>query len=526
MKNLGLLSTLCMSLGLILIAPSLSNAQCKMSKPGSADFFYSPETNNTGHFGTGTDLGPAPVLIDRCQQDSGKYLLLTTGIVRPSIISDTSQIIVDGKMEPSQCSVTDVYNDTPQTDLDGINFTSAQLKALRTCTYISVQDEQRAPIEFRPQSLCKITREEGGILRLEGTLCFLRIRPNNRFAVSMTLKQECKSQAYLNQNGISPQDLNIALNAYVTGDDSGLSTDVTPIGSVPNRIYIQPPTGLLPLNEDYGLETPRFVSDYAGDVQMGQVQISGQDLTFHIEPYVYFNNNAPQVCKNGICSSPSNFNQPLTGEFELREVLNNQGQTRFIDGWWGGTIVKPHWQGLLRLKGHAVEEYEIKEGRRYQLTMTLIDPTEDFYIFISDYTQFLINLNDILGTAGIDSLVGIGGLSGLGGIPGMPVIPGLPSSTDLSTTINQVVKALQKLGKARDWPGYYDRVCSLDYKNCMVAGKNKYFVKLTTEFTLGPTDPNTGTYTLKNVVVKRDSPIMEKYSRSLSKLPEVKCQGN
>jgi hypothetical protein len=44
---------------------------------------------------------------------------------------------------------------------------------------------------------------------------------------------------------------------------------LTPIGSVPNRIYIQPPTGLLPLNEDYGLETPRFVSDYAGDVQMG-----------------------------------------------------------------------------------------------------------------------------------------------------------------------------------------------------------------------------------------------------------------
>lgn len=525
MKNLGLLIAVGMTLGMGLLLPSLSNAQCKMSKPGSADFFFAPETNNTGHFGTGTDLGPAPVVIDRCQQDSGKYLMLTTGIARPSIISDTSQIIVDGKLEPSQCTIAGIHNEPPTTDQDGINFTSEQLKALRLCTYITVQDEQRAPIEFKPQSLCKIVREEGGILRLEGTLCFLRIRPNNRFAVSMTLKQECKSQEFLNKHGIEPQDLNIALNAYVTGDDTGMSTDVTPIGSIPNRIYIQPPTGLLPLNEELGLETPRFVSDYAGDIQMGQVLISGQDLTFHIEPYVYFNNNSPKVCQNGICSSPANFNQPFSGEFELREIVG-PNKTRFIDGWWGGTVVKPHWQGLLRLQNHAIEEYEIREGRRYSLTLTMIDPTEDFYIFISDYTQFLINLNDILGTAGVDSLVGIGGLSGLGGIPGLPLIPGLPSSTDMNTTLNQVVKALQKLGKFRDWPGYYDRVCAIDYKNCMLAGKSKYFAKLTTEFTLGPVDPNTGTYTMKNVVVKRDSPIMEKYQLSLPKLPHLKCQGD
>ncbi|NUN06610.1 MAG: hypothetical protein HUU57_12715 [Bdellovibrio sp.] len=421
------------------------------------------------------------------------------------------------------CSVTGIYKEPVQTDQDGINFTSEQLRALRLCTFITVQDEARAPLEFRQTPLCKIIREEGGILRLEGTLCFLRIRPNNRFAVSMALKEECKSQKFLDENNIEPQDLNIALNSYVTGDDTGVSTDVTPIGSVPNRIFIQPPTGLLPLNEDQGLETPRFISDYNGDIQMGQLNISGEDLTFHIDPYVYFNNNTPKHCKAGVCSSPSHFNLPFAGEFELREISGG-GKTRFIDSWWGGTMVKPHWQGLLRLQGHAIEESEIREGRRYSLTLTMIDPTEDFFIFISDFTQFLINLNDINGTAGIDSLTGIGGLSGLGGIPGLPILPGLPATRDLNGTISQVIKALQKLGKSRDWPGYYDRVCSLDYKDCMLAGKSKYFLKLQTEFTLGPRDPETNYFTMKNVVVKRDSPVMEAYNRTLPKLPHLKCQ--
>ncbi|MNL45669.1 hypothetical protein D3C87_1683310 [compost metagenome] len=57
----------------------------------------------------------------------------------------------------------------------------------------------------------------------------------------------------------------------------------------------------------------------------------------------------------------------------------------------------------------------------------------------------------------------------------------------------------------------------------MPAGKSKYYLKLTTEFTVDHQDEQNMQLVLKNIVVKRDAPKFESYTKAVTELPKVIC---
>ncbi|QDK37259.1 hypothetical protein [Bdellovibrio sp. NC01] len=498
-------------------------AGCKMSRDPKMNFAISTETQSITGFGEAADTPQAPSVIERCQTDSGKYLMFSLGVRRPTLNSDVADVSFDGQLIDTKCSVANSFLKDQPDYQERAQVIDKQYKALRACTFLQIYDLDNKPIDFTPsQDHCQISRQQNGTLKMEGDYCFLRIRPNNRFAVTTIIKDECRNAAYMSAHGIEPQDIEASLNAYVVGDASGISTDVDPIGATKTRIYIAPHSKLLKLSEDFGAETPRFPTEFNADVHMGELKIRGANETFTVDMSLLVDNRSKKSCYNGMCASPSDFDVPVVGEVELSEVRRD-GTLNYMDSWWHAGLANPRWMGLMKSGPHILNETELKPGMRYHMTVTFVDPLEDFTLFTKDIQQMVIDLKTLQGTAGLDVITPLASLGNLTGLVGLDNLPSM-SSPNMDTEMERILKTLEKLGKDRNWPSYFDDICNSSRASCVKAGKSKFYSKLSVEFTIGELDPNEGIWTLKDYVVKRESPVFGNYTTRPEALPTVTCE--
>jgi hypothetical protein len=509
------------------LIPVSAFADCRMSRDPKANYFISPEGQTSGIFSDNSNRPQAPSTIDKCPEESGHFMMFAYGVLRTGINSDVSDVTIDGNIFDTKCSIQNSPGPVGSSFVNEKLLVNTKLKALRACTFLQVADLDRNPLDYKPnQTTCKITSMGQGLVRAEGQYCFFRIRPNNRFAVNVVVKDECKDANYLKQNGINPQDIEASLNAYVVGDDSGYSSDVTAIGTRQMRFYIQPSSQLMPLSEDNGPDVPRFAAEYNADIHMGDLRMAGGNGNtdgFTILPSLLVSNTGSPKCAQGFCAGPADFDVPVVGEFALYKVGAN-GATEMIDSWWAGALAQPQWQGLLHLVGHTINESELHTGDRYQLTVTFVDPYDDFTLYSKYFEQLMIDLHSTEGTAGIDTIAPISSLAPLGGVSGLFGLPTL-SGPDENIDLSNILTALRKLGDNRQWPTYYDNICNANHQSCVKSGKVKFFNKLTTNFTLGNYDASIDSWEIKNLSVARQSPVFNNYSKGTSALPSVQCGG-
>jgi hypothetical protein len=497
-------------------------ATCKMSRDPKFNYYISPENQTVGMFTEGGNLNQSPTVVERCQSDAGSFLMVSLGVRRPGLNSDTSDVSFDGKLSDSQCRINNSFSRNPISFLETAGLVRDQHRILRTCTYLQIYDLDGRPLNFKNVSpSCRITTLDNNIVRAEGDYCFFRLQAASRFAISAIVKPECRDPDFLKANHINPQDIEASLNTYVTGDDTGMSSDVTPIGATKVRLYIAPYSNHLNLSDDFGPDVPRFPSDYGAEIHMGGMKIRGSLGNYVMDMSLQVDNIMQRTCKNGFCTSPADFDIPVVGEVELNEVKAG-GKMNYIDGWWHAGLVPARWQGLLRTAQHNLNEVEFKPGRRYSMTVTFIDPYEDFALFRKGMQQLLIDLRGVQGTAGIDSIQPLSSLGELIGLPNLENLPTL-SSPDMSAELGRIIETLQRMGQDRQWPYYYDRICDSRRASCIVAGKQKYFLKLTTEFTVDGQDDDNMELRVRDIVVKRDSPKFENYTRRVQELPGVVC---
>jgi hypothetical protein len=509
-------------LSLILMMGDTSFALCKMSRDPKFNYFASFEANAIGTFGEGSNLNFAPSTIERCQQDAGQFLMISLGVRRTNLFSDTADISFDGKITDAQCKIKNSFLKNAPDFAESQNFLSEQYKALRSCTYLEIYDLGGKPLVFNNQQAhCTLTTLPGNIVKAEGDYCFFRIQPNNRFAIGTVIRPECKDEAFLKANHINPQDIEASLNTYIVGDDTGTSEDVNPIGSSRVRLYIAPSTQQLALTEENGPENPRFPTEYTAEIHMGEFKLRGSLGNYVSDLSLLVDNRSPRVCKNGFCTSPSDFDLPVVGEAELQQ-LNPNGTHTFIDSWWHAGIAPARWQGLMKSAQHNLNEVEFKPGTRYSLTVTFVDPYEDFSLFLKGMEQLLIDLRGMQGTAGIDSIMPIPSLTELVGLPPLESLPAL-RSPDMSAEMDRILETMNKLGQDRQWPSYYDHVCDSTRATCIRSGKAKYFLKLTTEFTVAGIDEQNSQVLLKDITVTRESPQFENYRKAIQEFPKVVC---
>lgn len=475
-------------------------------------------------YGTGEGSTILPQAIDKCTEEAGNYLMFSKGVFMPSLVSDVADISLDGDLpDNNKCRIENaLFN--KEWDLDQKkSLVRRQHAFLNKCAFINVAEMTGRPLRYRAQQkYCTVTTLGPSLVRLEGDYCFLQINPSYNLAISMGIKPECANVDVLRELNLDYGDIEATLNSYIAGDDSGASSELTPIGSSKYRFTLQAPEDLIPLSEDLGTESPRFPSIYSVNINPGELKFApaGEERV-SLDMYLSVDNTPTVICKESPCAHPSTFNVPIAAEVEIFKKLSN-GRFQSIDGWPIGGIAQGNWRGLFRLPQQVIDGIGFKKGERYKVVVTMIDPYDDYYLYVARATQFLIDLRGANGVAGLDSIPSLSPLTSLAGLPPMTGLPSL-SSADLNQDIEISLRYFRRLGATRLWPTYYSTLCDPSHGACFPAGKQKFWNRFTTEFDIGDLNDE-GVFGLSNITVLKESSKSVVMNKGLKSFPSYTCE--
>lgn len=517
-------------LGLVLFA-NLAQAQmnqglCQMSKDYKFNFFSDFSENTLGMFSVNGDRLP-PTVIENCKGASGKFLGFGLGLRQPYLTSDTSDVSFDGSIRPEICKIKN--EPTPLvTFADKKSHFEKQFKTLRACTSFEITQLDNKPINFTAdQKYCTITKLPNGKLAAKGDFCYLRITPDLRVAMSIVMNQDCANEAFLAEQGLQPGDMEALLQAYVVEAEDSMVTE-NMIGSSKVRVTILPTDKFLPINQDLGPESARFPTTFSADVNMGDIKLrddsTPREARSFIDLSVFADNRSGRKCVGTLCAGSGDYEVPLAAQAELLEV--NGSKKTLVDSWYAGNAIDPfvkaQWQGLFRMGRYTIEGYQLKPGHRYELSLTFFNPYDDYLMLVKHYEQILIDLTLMNGTAGKDAIQPISSLRGLMGLPELKSLPALGAG-DINVELEKVRQFFNKLGANSAFPPYYDKACR-DNGSCVNLNKIGHYLKLKTQFNLGPVNEDDRSYTLTQVQVVKESPLLPSYQKTVPALPGLECQ--
>ncbi|MFV8258752.1 hypothetical protein ACNQKP_13170 [Bdellovibrio bacteriovorus] len=504
----------------LMLAGPLAHAACIVENEEKVQINISPETKSWGDYRGQETIDGSRIV--KCQEEAGRFLMLSLGAVQWGSSSEVKDSYIFNSFDPGTCSLENsrsISSYLPQ--VTKANF-ERQYKFLRSCIDLRVADTRGgALVVNEKQPFCDVTRIDNSAVLMRGSMCFIKIRAQNDYAVQPILKKECLDPSYLDAMGIEAQDIYANLDTLVTGDESGSSTDVRHVGSRPFHINITPKSGLLPLSEDFGAGIPRFTTTYTVDGDWGPVSIRSRQDRTQIDLSFLVSNIADRSCEGSSCSSSSNFMQPFVGQVELFR-LRDAARPELIEEWWDGGLVPPNWQGVMNGISYRVPDRLFTPGGKYRLVATFQDPTDDYAIYLNGLKQMLVRLFDTEGaTVGVDTLPAISTLGDLGIIPGINGMGGLHSNNQ-TVSLAQTMEGLEGIIASTVWPPYYDRACA-GSESCMRMGKRKFHQRLILEFT-ADMDPSGGDVELANVRMQKNSPVFKSYPMQSGDFPILRCE--
>ncbi|MBV2167381.1 MAG: hypothetical protein KUL82_01630 [Bdellovibrio sp.] len=475
-------------------------------------------------YGDGVGSTLLPQTIDKCTESAGKFLMLSKGVFMPGLVSDVADISLDGEIPNDKvCRIENPIFSKPLDHNQKKSLVKRQHQFLKECTFITVAEMSGRPLRYNAfQPFCKVTNMGASMVQMEGDYCFLQINPSYNLAISMGLKSQCANLEKMRELGLEFGDIEASLNSYVTGDDTGMSTEVDPIGSSRYRFTLQAPKNFIPLSDDLGMEAPRFPATYEAEMNIGELRFrpSGSERV-DLDMYLSVDNMNAPFCKEGLCAGASTYNIPVAAEIEIYRI-DASGKKSFVDGWTTGGIAQGNWKGLLRLPQHTIDGEGFKAGDNYKVIVTMYDPFEDFYIFLSQAEQFLIDLKGANGVAGLDSIPSLQALTNLTGLPSLMGLPDI-SSGDINSDLEMSLSYFKKLGATRLWPTYYSKICDPSHGSCLVPGKQKFWNRFTANFQIGGMS-SAGIYDLKKIHVVKESPMGIIMDRQVPTLPRYSCE--
>lgn len=500
--------------------PMISSASCQFGNEEKIELFLTPQTKSWGDFSGRQEITPSTVT--KCGEDAGKYLMISLGVSQASDNAAVRDTFIFNTYKPGACRLNNSASMQKISSNRLAEQFSQQYKMLRSCYDLKVNDIGKAALKFKSkQEHCKIQPTPDGGALLKGDMCFIKISGNNQFAFLPILKSECQDPDYLRSLGLMPQDLEANLNILVVGDDSGNSEDLAHIGLRPIHMSVTPNSKSIPLSDDNGPEMPRFVTNYSADVDWGPLHIRSGGEKTQIDLTLLASNFSDKSCVGNECTRASNYTQPVFGQVQVFGLKNHRPE--LLQEWWDGGFASPNWQGFLSGLGFSVNEEVFKVGERYRIQMTFQDPTDDYAIYLSGLSQMLINLGGLQDTnVGIDAVPAVDVLQQLG------IFPSLSGTSDLrsanqTVSLTQATQGLASIIANRVWPAYYGKVCDSSKTKCLKLGKQKFYQRLTMEFTAGRNSDDTGEMILENVMTQKESTVFKSYPMSQRSFPSITC---
>ena len=455
---------------------------CLVSKAAPQNFYFLPSKERMGTFFDDPEAGaPGPTIIEGCKESIGQFLMIALPIrvLKPS--GRTADLFFNRPFRPDPCRLSQSPLHPSSGHSWRIREVERQYELIRRCTYFEVLElDGKRLIYPESQPAAIVERISESRARFRGDLFFLKIQKTSRFAIGIGLNPACSRSETLSEGLLSPGEASGLLNTYIAGDASGLTTDLTAIGSSRVRVLMSPP------RNDAGF-SPGWPDLYRLEVAFGSLEIRAQK------------NGRSRIDFSPIVTRPpgkdSVFFLPLSGEVVLSQLSK---RPKVVDSWFYGEVVQPAYEGFLPGLPRTIRSDRLQTGTRYRVEMVMDDPYQDFQLFKSGMKQIGLDLKSVFGLPGEDLLEAFSGIVNLSGLASLNGTPEL-SGADPDRALDAAIDRLTLNGPPPAWPPFYRETCVGPEPVCQPVRQTRKIRHFGFEFTLGPTD-SSGLHTLENGV--------------------------
>ncbi|NBO39301.1 hypothetical protein EBU99_12045 [bacterium] len=494
------------------LLPASGKADILRSIPKFIHLHVSPNRGGSGSVGT---LPPVATFAGFSNDDVGRWLTLANGPEFVNLLGGHSAAFT-GRLNPDSCSVGDVpFPMALQTWDNKLDFFQLQTRQLNECVQFRIRDA--AGIAASPeQPACNVTAINQYEAIAKGGLCYFRINPNSAFSVQYELNPECTNAQNFQKLELKPLDIFAYSGFYISGDASGRSTLLKPLGSGALRFSIEASAEQIPLSVDMGEGSPRWPVQAFPDVHMAEMDIQSKGRESRLLTRLFLRNSCN--AENDIACR---FSLPIGVQYTVKEILPT-GAERMIDQWYAGGVSPAFWEGFFPSQ-RDVTNFEFKPGRRYRLEADLTYLSLYHRLFRDGFKSFLIQrgLWDIDPNSPLIPLRPVARMPGLDALKpndALPVVSPLApgGGNDFQLELNQMRALLTGI----DWPPYFEEMCGPE--KCAKAQTGQAKLKVGVEFTLeGFVD---GVAKTKDYRVWRESSYSPEYNNNSQTIIRAVCQ--
>jgi hypothetical protein len=509
MKSLSLngLSVVC--LGALSVS---AQADLLRSIPESVHLHIAPERGWAGSVST---IPATASFAGFGAEDVNRWLTLANGPQFMNLLGGYSAAFT-GKLNPDKCLVSDVPVPMALKAWDEkLDFFKLQTRQLNSCVQFRVRDSAGiVPAEVHPA--CEVQPIDKYEVVAKGGLCYFKINPNSNFTVRYEVNPECTDINNFGRLELAPLDIFAYSGFYISGDASGRSTLLKPLGSGALRFSVEASEQQTPLSIDMGEGSPRWPVQAYPDVHMGAFDIQSKGTESKLLTRLFFRNSC-----TGEDDIPCRYAAPIGVQYTIKELLPD-GRERMLDQWYAGGISMAAWEGFFQAQ-RDVTNYQFNEGARYRLEADLTYLSIYHRLFRDGFKNFLIQRGmwtidpnaPLLPLRPIARMPALDSMKSGGMLPVVsPLAPG--GDNNLQLELNQMRALLTGL----DWPPYYSEMCGTTA--CANANGGEARLKVGVDFTLQSVEDGigkTGEYR-----IWRDSAFSSEYDLNSPSLIKAVCQ--
>jgi hypothetical protein len=435
-----------------------------------------------------------------------------------------------GQLAPERCSIQDAPLALQRRDwASKLSLYQQQTQQLHGCVQIRVHDPSGLAV-VPGQANCKVERVNDREVIASGGVCYFPISSVSNFELKYEINPQCADFSRIanlpspiappvaGHLKLAPLDIFGFGGFYVSGDSSGRSPQLKPIGSTALRLTIQPSSTDVRLSTDMGGGTPRWPVVAHPDVHMAAFDIFRREGTSSAVL-------TTQLFAQNLCTDETKpecrFSFPLGALFQLKQ-LKSDGRTMLLDQWYSGAIVPAFWQGFLPAT-REISFLDFREGRRYRLEADLTYMSMNYGLFKEGFKNYLVSLGllkidpdqPLAPLRPIAKLPTLKGLIPSAPLPDLkPLTPG--GASDVSLELNR----MRSLVTDVNWPPLYEKICAGE--KCLPALDGQAHLKVGLEFTIDKFENNHAA--ISDLRVWRESSLLSEYNIQTTKLMRPECK--
>lgn len=481
------------------------------SIPEFVHLHVAPEHNWSGSVGS---IPPVASFAGFSERDTDRWLTVTLGPEYVNLVGRRSASF-NGMLNNDQCKViNEPLPATFQTWEDKESLYKLKTRQLHSCVQYRIKD--LAGIEpASDQFGCQVFQLSEFEVIARGGVCYFRIKPHSSFSMQYELNPECANEQNFQSLELGPLDMFAFNGFYLSGDPSGQSSTLIPLGSSVLRFSIQAPSEQLRLSADMGNSAPRWPVVAYPEVHMADLRIEKSGSQTWLLSQLFFKNSCPYDDL-----SSCRYTTPVGIQYSVKEVLAG-GKFRYLDQWYSGAAAPAFWEGFFPFQ-RDIRNFEFKAGSRYRLEADLTYLSVNYRLFREGFKDFLIQqglwtIDPNLPLRPLPPIAVVPGLDSLKTQPLLPVVSPLSPAggNDLELELSQ----LRALLKGVDWPPYFESMCGDSGCADAISGQAK--LKVGVEFTVVGFE--NGKANTSDYRVWRESSFAPEYNGTTNSLMKADC---